>query len=300
MLRRAKGGAVFELRDGLDRTVRDAYLSRLGVDVGAPSVEALTRIVQRQAERVPYETFWIPTGEGWSTDPAEAARRIAFESRGGYCYHLNGALGVLLRSLGYAVHGHVGGVQTGEPNPNARGNHLALTVTGLPSDANPSGRWYVDVGLGDALHEPLPLAAGSYHQGPFSLRLDPTGENAWELTHDPLGGFRSMTWTTAPAIVSDFTAHHEWLSTSPQSGFVQVPMAERRDATGVDVIRGLVLSRVGANAFTAEPITRRSEWFDVLADVFDLRFEAVPAESRGRLWDAVLDAHRAWETNRQT
>ena len=71
-------------------------------------------------------------------------------------------------------------------------------------------------------------------------------------------------------------------------------MAERRDATGVDVIRGVVLARVGANAFTADPITRRSEWFDVLADVFDLRFDATPPESRQRLWDNVLGAHRAW------
>jgi arylamine N-acetyltransferase len=103
-----------------------------------------------------------------------------------------------------------------------------------------------------------------------------------------------MTWTTGEALTTDFAARHEWLSTSPESGFVQVPMAERRDATGVDVIRGVVLARVGANAFTADPITRRSEWFDVLADVFDLRFDATPPESRQRLWDNVLGAHRAW------
>lgn len=83
-----------------------------------------------------------------------------------------------------------------------------------------------------------------------------------------------MTWTTGPALPTDFLAQHDWLSTSPESGLEQVPMAERRDASGVDVIRGVVLARVGANAFTAEPITRQSEWFDVLADVFDLRFDA--------------------------
>src|SRR5262245_60589177 len=106
------------------------------MEAQAPSLEMLTLVVPRQAERVPYEPFWIPAGERWSTDPSEAARRIAFERRGGYCYHLNGALGLLLASLGYSVHGHVGGVQTAEPNPNARGNHLVLTVTGLPTDAN--------------------------------------------------------------------------------------------------------------------------------------------------------------------
>jgi arylamine N-acetyltransferase len=134
-------------------------LARLGVEAEPPSLDMLTLVVQRHAERVPYETLWIPAGERWSIDPIRAAWRIAFAGRGGYCYHLNGALGLLLRSLGYAVHGHVGGVQAdGEPSTNAMGNHLVLTVTDLPSDINPSGQWYVDTGLGDALHEPLPLA----------------------------------------------------------------------------------------------------------------------------------------------
>lgn len=266
--------------------------------------------MQRHAERVPYETLWIPAGERWSTEPVQAAERIALRGRGGYCYHLNGALGLLLSSLGYTVHGHVGGVRAGDPeadpaagsgaglDPTARGNHLVLTVTGLPTDTNPSGHWYVDQGLGDALYQPLPLMPGAYYQAPFHLTLEQAdagdGEPAWTLTHDPSGGFRSMTWTTGDAVLSDFSAQHEWLSTSPDSGFVRVPMAERRDVNGADVIRGLVLSRVGAGAFTRDPITRRSEWFDVLADVFDLRFDAAPPGYRERLWEAVNEAHQAW------
>lgn len=55
----------------------------------------------RHAERVPYETMWIQSGE--------------------------------LNSLGYDVHGHIGGVHlSGGPEPDALGNHLVLTVTGLP------------------------------------------------------------------------------------------------------------------------------------------------------------------------
>ena len=288
---------MFELPDELDSAVRTAYLARLGVDAGRPAADRLALIVQRQAERVPYETLWISAGERWSVDPVLAARRIAFEGRGGYCYHLNGALGLLLRSLGYVVQGHVGGVQGGEPSPDVMGNHLMLTVTGLPCDTNPSGRWYVDTGLGDALYEPLPLVPGCYVQEPFRLMLEHAEENSWRLTHDPAGGFRTMTWTTGPAVVADFVAKHEWLSTSPESGFVQVPMAERRDATGVDVIRGVVLARVGSNAFTADPITRQAEWFDTLADVFGLRFDA-SRDARQRLWDSAVEAHRAWEASR--
>ena len=117
-------------------------------------------------------------------------------------------------------------------------------------------------------------------QGPFQMGLERIGCSEWHLTHDPAGGFSGMSWTTAPARHADFVEKHAWLSTSPESGFVRVAMAERRDATGVDVIRGLVLARVGTNAFTAEPLTRKREWFDLLASVFGLHFgRAHPAHA---------------------
>jgi arylamine N-acetyltransferase len=223
-----------------------------------------------------------------------SARRIATTTRGGYCYHLNGALGLLLSSLGYDVHGHVGSVYgPAGQTPDEIGNHLALTVRGLPAEDNPAGVWYVDTGLGDALHEPLPLLAGQYLQPPFRLTLETTSAG-WHLVHDPGGGFRGMYWTPGEAVRSDFEARHVQLSTSPQSGFVKVPMAERRDATGVDVVRGLVRMRIGDGARTDEPVSGEREYFAVLADVLGLSFDASPAGTRERLWTAAQAAHRAW------
>jgi arylamine N-acetyltransferase len=281
----------------LDPRVREAYLARLGVEAEPCSVESLHRLVRRHAERVPYETLWIAAGEAWGIDPHESAARIALHGRGGYCYHLNGALGLLLGSLGYAVRGHVGGVHGPEgPTPAVTANHLVLTVEGLPDEASPDGVWYVDTGLGDALHSPLPLRAGRHVQPPFDLALEPGAEVAqWHLAHDPAGGFTGMTWSMATARLTDFEAQHRWLSTSPESGFVQVPMAERRDATGVDVVRGLVLSRIGEGAGTAAPVTRRADWFELLAERFDLRLESMTPDVRDRLWTTVLAAHRRWE-----
>lgn len=278
--------------------LRDAYLDRLGLEAEPPSAEALRRLHRRQVERVPYETMWIHAGERWGIDPTDAMVRIALQGRGGYCYHLNGAFGSLLVSLGYSVHGHVGGVHGADgPDDNSAANHLVLTVDGLPAEDNPSGRWYVDAGLGDALYEPLPLAEGAYRQAPFRLVLaeprDASGD--WHLTHDPAGGFVGMGWSTAEATLGDFEAKHRWLSTAPESGFVQVAMAERRDATGIDVIRGLVLSRIGSNGGSQEPLTERDDWFAALADVFDLRFEHSPPGACDALWSRVVDRHRAWE-----
>jgi arylamine N-acetyltransferase len=275
-----------------------AYLDRLGLKAEPPSAEALRLLHRRQVERVPYETMWIHAGERWGLDPAEAMTRIALHGRGGYCYHLNGAFGLLLGALGYSVQGHVGGVHGGNgPDSESTANHLVLTVEGLPTDDNPSGRWYVDAGLGDAMYDPLPLFTGVYRQEPFRLVLEEPREGAgdWHLTHDPSGGFVGMGWTSAAAEWGDFEARHHWLSTAPESGFVQVAMAERRDGTGVDVIRGLVLSRIGADARSHEPLTERSDWFAALADIFDLRFEHSPPGACDRLWSRVVDRHQAWE-----
>jgi N-hydroxyarylamine O-acetyltransferase len=289
---------VWSSRAPLDPELQAAYLRRLGVDVEPPSFEALQELHRRQVERVPYETMWIHAGETWGIDPLDSVARIALHGRGGYCYHLNGALGELLQSLGYAVRGHVGGVHgPGGPDEESAGNHLVLTVSGLPTSENPSGNWYVDAGLGDALHEALPLTSGAYVQEPFHLVLEaPAGSlGDWHLTHDPTGGFTGMGWKTIDAELNDFAAKHQWLSTSPDSGFVKVAMAERRDATGVDVIRGLVLTRIGSGGGSGEPLTKRDEWFAALADVFDLRFDSRTPELLDRLWNRALTGHRAWE-----
>jgi N-hydroxyarylamine O-acetyltransferase len=279
--------------------LRDAYLARLGLDAEPPSVDALYRLHRAHVERVPYETLWIHLGDQWDVTTSESVTRIATRNRGGYCFHLNGAFSELLGTLGYAVHRHVGGVHGPEgPDPGVMSNHLVLTVSDLPSNENPGGQWYVDAGLGDALHEPLPLLAGTYEQGPFRLALDetPGGVGDWHLTHDPLGSFPGMSWRSAPATMDAFAERNQWLSSAPESGFVKVLSAQRRDATGVDALSGLWLRRVGADAYDTV-VESRDELVDVLRDRFGLDLEAMtygPTEIDA-FWARAHRAHVAWE-----
>ncbi|BFV55828.1 arylamine N-acetyltransferase [Kitasatospora sp. CMC57] len=275
----------------LTDSVVDLYLRRLGVArPGRPTVEGLFVLHRAHVERVPYETLEIQLGRPTTIEPADSVRRI-LAGRGGYCFHLNGAFAALLTALGYRVTWHVGGVQADPARPaGADANHLALTVE------CEGRRWFADTGLGDALHEPLPLGEGTYRQGPFTFGLGPSvvAPGGWRFSHDPRGSFPGMDFRQEPATQADFVERHTWLSTSPDSPFAGPSCALRRDAGGTDTLRGLVLARTGSAGRTETELLEPADWFAALADVFGLTLPELGRADRDRLWRKVHSAHLGW------
>ncbi len=260
-----------------------AYLDRLGLETEPPSVDALARLHRAHVERIPWETVWIHEGRSLGIDPATSAARIAATGRGGYCFHLNGAFAALLAALGYDVTLHVGSVH-GPDGPDAAmpTNHLVLVVSGLDDP------WYVDVGLGDALHGPVPLVAGPIDQPPFAMTLETVeqGVGDWHLTHDPQGAFPGMSFLAAATGMDAFAERHTWLSTAPESNFVRLPVAQRRTPDTVAGLRGLTHSVVAAAGTTTSIVDDRGAWLDLLADGFGI----VPSDP-DPLWERVVRAH---------
>lgn len=274
------------------------YLRRLGiVDPGPPDLDGLFRLNAAHVERVAYEALDIQLARPTSIEPADSVERIVGRGRGGYCYHLNGAFSLLLDALGYRARRHRGGVQTsthpGPPGPI--GNHMALTVSGLPSADNPAGEWLVDVGLGDGPHLPLPLRAGEYAQGPFRYRIRASDVIAggWRFDHDARGSFVGMDFPPGPADIGEFAERHHHLSTSPESSFVRTCCVMRRDGGGLDVLTGRVLRRLDTDN-RARTLDTQGEWFDVLADVFGLPLTDLDAAARDALWTRVGRAHERY------
>lgn len=267
----------------------EGYLRRLRLaHTGAPSVDALFALHRAHVSRVPYETLQIQLDRPTTVDPYESAARVV-SGRGGYCYHLNGAFSALLDALGYPVTWHRGGV-FGEAAQatGASGNHLALTV-------DVGGQtWFVDVGLGDALYEPLPLRPGTYRQAPFTYQLlrSPVESGGWRFVHDGAGSFAGMDFASSAATPGDFAAKHLELSTSPDSAFVQVAQVGRRTASGFDLIRGCHLRHVGPGGRTDREITRRDDWFDVVRYLFGMALSDVDEADRARLWARLWRGHQ--------
>ncbi|GAA3370180.1 arylamine N-acetyltransferase [Streptomyces sannanensis] len=266
------------------------YLQRLGIThPETPSAEALFALQRAHLERVPYDNIGIQLGRPPGIDPELSARRFA-DGRGCYCFHLNGGFTALLEALGYDVTLHVGGVHEDPAGRGANGNHLALTVR-VDDQA-----WFVDAGLGDGPHEPLPLREGTYTQGSFTYRMEPstTEPGGWTFHNTPGSPFPVMEFRGTPATMADFADEHLRLSTAPDSPFVTTFAMLRRDAKGVDLLRGRVLIRIDAAGTASRELATADEWFDVIAGHFGRNLDDLEPADRTALWDRVTRAHEEW------
>ena len=277
-----------------------AYLERLGVDARRGEVDAATlaALVRAHVRRVPYENIDIYRGRPPGIDPLACVERV-LAGRGGYCFHLNGALITLLEWLRVDVTRHVSGVQgrAVEVAPGPNGNHLGITAR------TPDGsEWLVDAGLGDGPAEPLPLVWGKHEREGFTYGLGPSAfdPDGWRLEHDPLGAFVGADFSRAPATTADFLEMHEKLSTSPTSGFVQVAAIMRRIDGGIEVLRGCVHSNITPAGVESSDVMSRDDWWGIVIDRFGLAYAGLPRGERARVWRNVRSAHEAWDAAGRT
>lgn len=279
--------------------IHAGYLRRLGVtDSGTPCPEGLFALQRAHLERIAYDNVDIQLGRPPGIDPERSARRLAAGS-GGYCYHLNGAFALLLESLGYEVTRHSGGVNADPASRTVNGDHLALTVR------VGGAAYFVDTGLGDGPHEPLPLREGAYEQGRFRYvmeRLEPLeGEGPGWTYRNPGGPMPRVNFRDAPAAVADFATMDTWLSTAAESPFVRTFALLRRDAEGVDALRGRMLSRIDPARGTSErELAGQEEFYAVIEGVFGRRLDDLTPADRSALWAAACRAHEAWLARRAT
>jgi N-hydroxyarylamine O-acetyltransferase len=261
------------------------YLSRIGLPGDlSPTAETLAELQRRHLDAVPYENLAIVLGRPDSTDPGRTLERIAAGGNAGYCFHHNGAFEVVLRALGFAVERRSGQVR-GRPTP--RLNHLVLLVT---IDGR---RWWPDLGLGDALRDPVEVVAGEIRQGPFRYEITDVGEERWTFLHDPAAGsFAALDVRPSRPADAEVAAAHQELSTPPDGRFTRVLVASRRDDTGADVLRGIRYQRTGDGAFTRD-LTSYDDWRAALESLGASLADVTGDELRS-LHARMLAAHEEW------
>jgi N-hydroxyarylamine O-acetyltransferase len=168
-------------------------------------------------------------------------------------------------------------------------NHLALTVR------LDGAEWFVDAGLGDALHEPIRLTHGPVEQGPFGYRMERI-DGGWRFYHDPVGAFTAMDFDDAEAPAGAFDHGHTVMSTSPESNFVTNITVARRDAAGLDKLVNQTIRRTEGPHTVEGRLSSPAEFFATLSDRFGLGLDDLDGDDRALLWrdaQAGQAAHEA-------
>ncbi|MGH3170322.1 MAG: arylamine N-acetyltransferase family protein [Trebonia sp.] len=267
----------------------DRYLSRLGFAARPePTVSGLAELQRRHLDSVPYENLAVMLGRPDSCDPEQTLERIAAGGNAGYCFQHNGAFEVVLRALGFAVERRFGHVRGREVPPL---NHLALLVT-------IGGRsWWPDLGLGDALRDPVEVVTGEIRQGPFRYEITDAGAGEWTFRHDPAAGsFGALDVRAARPADAEIAAAHRVLTTPPEGRFTRVLVVQRRDDTGAEVLRGIRYQRTGDGAF-ARDLASYGDWRSVLESLGVSLAGAGGGELRS-LHARMLAVHAEWAAAR--
>jgi N-hydroxyarylamine O-acetyltransferase len=248
-------------------------LARLGVDAPLrPDSATLRRLHRAWRTHVPYENVDIQLGRPIRLEPEALLDKFGRRCRGGFCYEMNGALALLLRSVGFTVDVVEAGVMRAARGDQAWGNHVALVVT------IDGAEWLADTGIGDAFLEPLPLHAGSHHQGALVYRLERLDTATWRVHHHPGGTVASYDVRTEPRALDDFAVP-----------FVRVLVAQHhRDGQELALRSRVVSSPAGERVLAAV-----DEFADAL-HTFRIPLADLGDDGVETLWKRTVDQYAAW------
>lgn len=154
----------------LERADVEAFHEQLGLAVERPSKLALTNLVARLLERLPFQNICMLARPRRAPTLADI-RADMLGGRGGPCGHMNPFLAALLHELGYTVTLVAGSMQA----PDC---HIALIV------ALDGERLWVDAGNGFPYCEPIPLGDERPRLHPLlDHRLRTLGGDRWRVEH---------------------------------------------------------------------------------------------------------------------
>ncbi len=195
----------------------------------------------------------------------------SWAKRGGWCYEMNG----LFAALGFRVTRLCGGVNRETLGDNAIGNHLTLRV-------DLDRPYLAEVGLADAIVEPVPLAVGPISQRGFDFSIMPTDDGWLRFRNHARGMAHSFDFRPDHSDEAAITATLGWLTQDPGSPFTNALAILRHTADGYLALKNDCLCRVTAEGVSEQRITSA----DHLADTFETIF-SVDVPKPAKIWDKI-------------
>jgi N-hydroxyarylamine O-acetyltransferase len=269
--------------EGYDSVAR--LLERIGCQQPAePNVDALISMHEAFSLAIPYENLAIQLERPVALSGPDALARLGEERRGGWCYDLNGAFGLLLESCGFQVRQAVGAGSRETLGDFWIGSHLVLIVD------LPAGPWLADVGYGDGPLRPAPLIEHTFQSGFYNCSLSNLGDGWWRYRNDPRASAPSFDFRADGGAPHDLERMHRWLSTDPESPYVQNLVMQRWRPDGHVTLRGRVLTVITPSDSHRETLPSMESWLETLAIHFDIALSDGEAVA---LWTKVTKRHGA-------
>jgi len=260
-----------------------AYFHRIGyAGPRGATLEVLNGIMAAHVRSIPFENLDVLLGRPISLAPADIARKLVDERRGGYCFEHNTLLLHVLAALGFAVVPLSARVRIQQPRDYTPARtHMFLRVE-LDGES-----WLADVGVGAlSLTAALKLEADTPQSTPHEPRRL-VREGAWtgfaqrapdaRLIHQ---AYFADTWndvcefTLEPMPEIDRVLGNWYTSAHPASHFRQRLIAARATAEGrVALVNRELRVRGRDGRAEIRLLETPEELLVVLAESFDLRFE---------------------------
>ena len=253
----------------------------------APDFETLVGLHRAHLMNIAYENFDIHLGRRLSLDERDVFDKLVTRRRGGWCYEMNGLFAWALREVGYDVTLLSSAVDRPHEGDAAEDGHLILKV-------DLDRPYLVDVGFGNGILDPIPLAPGEYRQGFLTYRLEQTGDR-WIFHNQPYGG-PGFDFTLKPRALPDFDYKATWLQTMPESRFHRIAFCFRFAPDVVYAMIGVVLRAPTPSGGPEPPRETPADYRRALKDVFGLDL----GDDLGPLWRKVWQEHLAYVANKSS
>ncbi|MGB3876810.1 MAG: arylamine N-acetyltransferase [Shinella zoogloeoides] len=242
----------------------DAYLARIGMERPARlDIASLSQLHRAHLMTFTWEALDAFMGWPSSVAPAAAFAKMVEGRRGGWCYEMNGLFGAALAALGFRVTRLCGGVDREKLGDIAIGNHLTLRV-------DLDRAYLAEVGIADAIVEPVPLAAGPISQRGFDFSIVPADGGWLRFNNHVRGIAKSFDFRPDHSDEAAMAATQGWLMQDPGSPFTNALAILRHTADGYVALQNDCLRRVTAASLTEQRITSADQLADTFGIVFDL------------------------------
>jgi N-hydroxyarylamine O-acetyltransferase len=267
----------------------DDYLRRIGISQRpSPNLAGLRALHRAHMTAIPYENLDVQLGRTVDTSPEHAYNKIVHGGRGGWCYEMNGLMGLALKELGFNVQRLAGAVMREARGDLSLNNHLVIRVE------LEEGVYLADVGFGEGSFDPVHLVPGEFQSNGFKFSLSQEDGGWWRMHKFLPAGRRSFDFTTEPANEEAFALRCTELQTADDSIFVQNLLCYRHFEGGYVNLLGRVFRRIESTEnIQRTEVTERlvEDAVDLLSTLKDDFGLDVP-EAAG-LWPKILARHEA-------